>query len=191
MREGRVRPVHNPQGRSMLDDLPPDLPRLHTLRTWHAMCVQRIDAKIAALTERQAQQERVQRARREREPEWVVELGIGDGRPPAEVHAGHCYAIGKRRRPVSRDEARRLLAEGLRACSHCTPDTTLDIPLSRRTAPTTAAHPPATHPWRPPPLARAATTHRPPRTGRPACPPLPRPRSANRTPPPSPSPAAT
>ncbi|MEW2569467.1 hypothetical protein [Streptomyces sp. NPDC047070] len=41
------------------------------------MWVQRIDAKIAALTERQAQQERVRRARRE--PEWIVELGIGAG----------------------------------------------------------------------------------------------------------------
>ncbi|MFF3489527.1 DUF6233 domain-containing protein [Streptomyces sp. NPDC002701] len=36
------------------------------------------------------------------------------------MHAGHCYAIGKRRRPVSRDEARRLLTAGLRACTHCT-----------------------------------------------------------------------
>ncbi|WP_247707032.1 DUF6233 domain-containing protein [Streptomyces liliiviolaceus] len=38
--------------------------------------------------------------------------------------------MGKRRRPISRDEARRLLNAGLRACSHCSPDTLLDIPLS-------------------------------------------------------------
>ncbi|MFJ8540297.1 DUF6233 domain-containing protein [Streptomyces sp. NPDC093591] len=34
---------------------------------------------------------------------------------------------GKRRRAVSRDEARRLLAAGLGACSHCQPDTQLHI----------------------------------------------------------------
>ncbi|MER5756811.1 DUF6233 domain-containing protein [Streptomyces sp. NPDC002088] len=30
---------------------------------------------------------------------------------------------GTRRRAVSRDEARRLLAAGLQSCSHCQPDT--------------------------------------------------------------------
>ncbi|WP_328981481.1 DUF6233 domain-containing protein [Streptomyces mirabilis] len=39
-----------------------------------------------------------------REPDWIVELGIGNGRPPIEVHVGGCYAAGKRRRPVPRDE---------------------------------------------------------------------------------------
>ncbi|MFF3484181.1 hypothetical protein ACFYXC_12975 [Streptomyces sp. NPDC002701] len=29
----------------------------------------------------------------------MVELSIGAGRPPAELHIGHCYAIGKRRHP--------------------------------------------------------------------------------------------
>ncbi|MFF3489655.1 DUF6233 domain-containing protein [Streptomyces sp. NPDC002701] len=59
----------------------------------------------------------------------VIALGFGEGRRPIEVHAGDCYTIGKRRRPVSRDEARRLLATGIRARSHCTRDTTLEIPL--------------------------------------------------------------
>lgn len=122
----------------MFEDLPPDLTRLITLRTWHAMWLERIDAKIAAVRQQEAEQERGRRSRPP-QPDWVVELGIGAGRPPAELHAGHCYAIGKRRRPVSRDEARRLLAAGLRACSHCTPDTTLDIPLPSRPAPAAAA----------------------------------------------------
>ncbi|MFD8050105.1 DUF6233 domain-containing protein [Streptomyces sp. Tu102] len=30
---------------------------------------------------------------------------------------------GKRRRTVSRDEARRLLGAGLESCTHCQPDT--------------------------------------------------------------------
>ncbi|MCW8102704.1 DUF6233 domain-containing protein [Streptomyces tauricus] len=123
----------------MFDDLPPDLARLLTLRTWHAMWLTRIDAKIAAVRQREAEQKRV-RLTRLPGPEWVVELGIGVGRPPVEVHAGHCYAIGKRHRPISRDEARRLLDAGLRACSHCTPDTTLDIPLPSRPALPAAAH---------------------------------------------------
>ncbi|MFF1606075.1 DUF6233 domain-containing protein [Streptomyces mirabilis] len=53
----------------------------------------------------------------------MVELGIGNGRPPIEVHVGACYAAGKRRRPVPRDEARRLLTSGVRACTHCKPST--------------------------------------------------------------------
>ncbi|WP_328491335.1 DUF6233 domain-containing protein [Streptomyces sp. NBC_00414] len=123
----------------MFDDLPADLSRLLALRTWHAMWLERIDAKIAAVRQREAEREH-RRLTRPPGPEWVVELGIGDGRPPVEVHAGHCYTIGKRRKPVSRDEARRLLDAGLRVCSHCTPDTLLDIPLSSRPALAAAAH---------------------------------------------------
>ncbi|WP_329438111.1 DUF6233 domain-containing protein [Streptomyces canus] len=67
------------------------------------------------------------RRSRPRPPEWVVEVGIGTGKPPLQVHAGTCHMIGSRRRPVSRDEARRLLTEGLRACTHCQPDTQLHI----------------------------------------------------------------
>ncbi|MFE9686800.1 DUF6233 domain-containing protein [Streptomyces sp. NPDC006285] len=122
----------------MFDDLPADLGRLLTLRIWHAMWLERIDAKIAVAQRREAEQDRALQTRPP-QPDWVVELGIGDGRPAIEVHAGHCYAIGKRRRPVSRDEARRLLAAGLRACSHCTPDITLDVPLPSRPALAAAA----------------------------------------------------
>jgi hypothetical protein len=42
------------------------------------------------------------------------------------VHAGDCYAAGSRR-PIDRDEARRLLASGLRACPHCQSDIDLRI----------------------------------------------------------------
>ncbi|MET7889526.1 DUF6233 domain-containing protein [Streptomyces avermitilis] len=104
----------------MSDDLPPDLPRLQALRVWHALWLERIDRKIAALRVREAERQRGERARPP-VPEWIVELGIGDGRPPVELHTGGCYAAGKRRRPVSDEEARRLLASGLRACTHCEP----------------------------------------------------------------------
>lgn len=110
----------------MFDDLPPDLDRLHTLRVWHTMWLQRIDAKIAALTRRQTEEERGRR-NRPAPPEWIVELGIGERRPPLRVHAGDCHMAGKRHRPVDRDEARRLLATGLTACGHCRPDSLLGI----------------------------------------------------------------
>ncbi|WP_347232857.1 hypothetical protein [Streptomyces silvensis] len=41
-----------------MSDLPPDLPRLRTLRTWHAMWVERLDEAIAT-----AEQQEVERAR--------------------------------------------------------------------------------------------------------------------------------
>ncbi|MFF5553602.1 DUF6233 domain-containing protein [Streptomyces olivaceoviridis] len=39
------------------------------------------------------------------------------------VHRDTCLMAGKRPRPVGPDEARRLLADGTSACSHCCPDT--------------------------------------------------------------------
>ncbi|MFF7550763.1 DUF6233 domain-containing protein [Streptomyces canus] len=79
-----------------------------------------------SLERREAEAEHGRRSR-PRPPEWVVEVGIGTGKPPFQVHAGTCHMNGSRRRPVSRDEARRLLADGLRACTHCQPDTQLHI----------------------------------------------------------------
>jgi hypothetical protein len=64
---------------------------------------------------REAEREHGWRVRPAR-PEWIVQLGIGTGRPPVQVHAGDCYAAGNRRRAINRDEARRLLASGLPAC---------------------------------------------------------------------------
>ncbi|MGQ4465292.1 DUF6233 domain-containing protein [Streptomyces violaceoruber] len=119
----------------MFDDLPSDLDQLRTLRIWHALWVQRIDAKAAAIRQRQAEEE-YGRRNRPAPPEWIVELGIGAGRPPLQVHAGDCHMAGKRHRPVDRDEARRLLTQGLKACIHCQPDVLLHIiDLSRAAGP--------------------------------------------------------
>ncbi|MEU5335599.1 DUF6233 domain-containing protein [Streptomyces asoensis] len=119
----------------MFDYLPEDLPCLETLRVWHTLWLTRIHAKIAAVQKRQAEVEQGRR-RRPEPPDWTVELGIGAGRPPIQVHAGDCYMAGKRRRPIGRDEARRLLADGLRPCTHCRPDAQLDVPgLPRGIAP--------------------------------------------------------
>ncbi|MEV5012418.1 MULTISPECIES: DUF6233 domain-containing protein [unclassified Streptomyces] len=110
----------------MFDDLPPDLERLRTLRVWHAMWLRRIDRKITQVVQRQAEQDRGRRAK-PRPPEWIVELGIGAGRPPTQVHRGSCYMAGKRHRPIGREEARSLLAAGTSACMHCRPDRDLGI----------------------------------------------------------------
>ncbi|MGF0175876.1 DUF6233 domain-containing protein [Streptomyces sp. Marseille-Q5077] len=56
---------------------------------------------------------------------------------PVQVHAGDCHMAGKRRRTISRDEARRLLTAGLRGCTHCEPDARLrmdDLGARRRPA---------------------------------------------------------
>ncbi|MGI5397167.1 DUF6233 domain-containing protein [Streptomyces sp. CA-251251] len=84
------------------------------------MWVQRIDTKIAAVLKRQAEEQHGRR-NRPRPPEWIVELGIGAHRPPLQVHAGDCYIAGTRRRPVDRDEARRLLASDSRPAPTASP----------------------------------------------------------------------
>ncbi|WP_328876987.1 DUF6233 domain-containing protein [Streptomyces sp. NBC_00299] len=99
--------------KNVFDDLPPVLDRLPTFRVWHALWLQRIDHRSPPFRG-QAEQEHGQHSR-PRPPEWIVELGIGDGRPPIEVQAGDCRMAGHRRRRVSREEARRRLAAGTRA----------------------------------------------------------------------------
>ncbi|MER7135417.1 DUF6233 domain-containing protein [Streptomyces sp. NPDC000341] len=61
------------------------------------------------------------------QPDWVLELGIGVGSRPVEVHAGRCYAIGRRRKTITREQAVAALGEGVEACTHCRPDTELGI----------------------------------------------------------------
>lgn len=107
-------------------DLPSDLPRLRTLEQQLTIWIGHVRTAITA-AEQQEREQRQGEERRPPTPDWIVELGIGQGSPPIEVHAGHCYAAGKRRRPIDRDQARTLLADGIRACSHCRPDTDLGV----------------------------------------------------------------
>ncbi|MFD8023831.1 DUF6233 domain-containing protein [Streptomyces lavendulae] len=60
-------------------------------------------------------------------PEWLIEHGIGTGRPPVRVHAGGCWDTRTRCKPATADQARRALAEGVSACPHCRPDTALGV----------------------------------------------------------------
>ncbi|WP_326604310.1 DUF6233 domain-containing protein [Streptomyces sp. NBC_01800] len=65
--------------------------------------------------------------RRPTTPDWIVELSIGVGARPIEVHVGGCYAAGKRHRAITREQALAALADGIRACIHCRPDTELGV----------------------------------------------------------------
>jgi hypothetical protein len=109
-----------------VNDLPPDLPRLRTLETWLAVSLDRVRQQIAAAEQQEREKQRGEE-RRPPPPDWVLELGIGVGSPPSEVHAGHRYAIGRRRRPITREQALAALGEGVRACVHCRPDTELGV----------------------------------------------------------------
>ncbi|MFJ3184424.1 DUF6233 domain-containing protein [Streptomyces sp. NPDC086796] len=111
----------------MSEDGPSRLVMLRFARRVAVQHLDQIDRWIATEERWEAERQQGEQARPP-EPDWVVELGIGQGAPAAEVHAGHCYSIGKRRRPITREQALRLLAEGTRACVHCRPDTELGLP---------------------------------------------------------------
>jgi hypothetical protein len=118
--------VVHPQHRiELVSDLPPDLPRLYTLRTWHAMWVDRLDNAIAAAEQREAEKARGE-AVRPPVPDWLIERGL-QGRNAVYVHVGDCHMAGKRSRPADRDQARQALAGGTDACPHCRPDTALGV----------------------------------------------------------------
>jgi hypothetical protein len=105
-------------------DLPPDLPRLRTLETWLALALDEVRAAIAAAERREAERQRGEQAR-PAPPDWLLELGLNRDAPPVQVHVGDCWNAGKRRRGISRDEALRALADGVKACGACRPDSEL------------------------------------------------------------------
>ncbi|GAA4339715.1 DUF6233 domain-containing protein [Streptomyces venetus] len=63
--------------------------------------------------------------RRPPPPDWLLELGLNRNAPPVQVHARNCWNSGKRARGIGRGEALRALADGVRACSACRPDSEL------------------------------------------------------------------
>lgn len=60
-------------------------------------------------------------------PDWLLEHGIGAGRPPVRVHVGDCWDTPTRCKPAAAEAARRALAEGVEACTHCRPHTALGV----------------------------------------------------------------
>lgn len=109
-----------------MTDLPPDLPRLRTLETWLAYTLKEVRQAIAAAEQREAERQRgIQN--RPAPPDWLLEQGLNRDTPPVQVHVGDCWNAGKRVRGISRDEARRALVEGVKACGACRPDSALGL----------------------------------------------------------------
>jgi hypothetical protein len=108
-----------------VSDLPPDLPRLRTLETWLELSLARVRQQIVA-AEQQAAAEAARRPPAP-PPDWLLEHGIGAGRHPVRVHVGDCWDTRNRCHPADRDAARRALADGVEACTHCRPDTELGV----------------------------------------------------------------
>ncbi|MDT0608908.1 DUF6233 domain-containing protein [Streptomyces lancefieldiae] len=107
-----------------MTDLPPDLPRLRTLETWLVLTLDEVRAAIAAAEQREQERQRGIEAR-PAPPDWLLEQGLNRDSPPVQVHVGDCWNAGKRRRGISRSEALQALADGVRACGACRPDSEL------------------------------------------------------------------
>ncbi|MEU9234486.1 DUF6233 domain-containing protein [Streptomyces subrutilus] len=105
--------------------LPPDLPRLRTLVTYLRGELGRAERALTAAEEAEALA--AQRRPPPEPPAWLVERGIGVGRPPARVHAGGCWDATKRCAPATAEQIRALLAQGIAACPQCRPDTILGV----------------------------------------------------------------
>ncbi|WP_326615183.1 DUF6233 domain-containing protein (plasmid) [Streptomyces scopuliridis] len=106
--------------------LPPDLNRLRVLETWYAACLHEVREAIARLETLGPAQPGTGRARPAPWAEWKVEVQrmAADG-VPWRVHQGDC-GMGKGR-GCTRDEARRMLTDGVEACPYCNPDVALGL----------------------------------------------------------------
>ncbi|WP_426568073.1 DUF6233 domain-containing protein [Streptomyces canus] len=104
-------------------DLPPDLGRLRTVEQFLVLALERVREQIAKQERREQEQQRAIEAR-PLAPDWLIEQ-LPSG--PTYVHAGDCWAAGKRSTGVSREQARRALRDGATACSACTPDSALGL----------------------------------------------------------------
>ncbi|MFJ4974226.1 DUF6233 domain-containing protein [Streptomyces coeruleorubidus] len=107
-----------------MTDLPPDLPRLRTLETFLALLLDEVRRAIAAAETREHERQRGIEARPPA-PDWLIELGLNRDSPPVQVHVGDCWNAGKRHKGIRRDEALRALADGVKACGACRPDSEL------------------------------------------------------------------
>ncbi|RZD54910.1 hypothetical protein C0Q58_30715 [Streptomyces albidoflavus] len=72
--------------------------------------------------ERRRAERRMGEARRPPPPDWVVQVGIGQGSPPVCVHVGGCDMAGARVRPLSRAQVLEALDRGIEPCQYCRPD---------------------------------------------------------------------
>ncbi|MFD3516260.1 DUF6233 domain-containing protein [Streptomyces sp. NPDC058657] len=108
-----------------MSDLPPDLPRLLTLETWHAMQLERIRAAIRVAEEAEVSRRREEELLAQPAPEWLAESSPAGG--PGAVHRGDCGLHGGRVKGIGIDAARRAIVEGAEPCPACRPETALGL----------------------------------------------------------------
>jgi hypothetical protein len=96
--------------------------------------LERVQERDLARTRRWIADEERREAERQRglaarppAPQWLIDVGLNPQAPPLFVHVGDCWMAGKRSRAVSREQARRALADGVKACRQCQPDTALGM----------------------------------------------------------------
>lgn len=110
----------------MNDPLPLDeLAALRFLKRVQERDLARTKRWIADAERREAERARGDQARPQA-PDWLIEQGL-NGRKPVYVHVGDCWSGKKRTNPITRDEARRALAENIDPCPQCRPDTALGV----------------------------------------------------------------
>jgi len=98
---------------------------LYGLRSYPTRELRRVDAWIAREQQRQRERQRGNQSRPPT-PDWLVELGIGQGRPAVMVHVGGCDMVQGRWRAVGRAEAWRRRDAGVDGCTHCEVDDALE-----------------------------------------------------------------
>lgn len=108
----------------MNDPVPERLALLRFLQQVQERDLARTRRWIADEERREAERQRGIEARPP-DPDWLLELGLNRDAPPVQVHVGGCWNKGKRVRGISRDAALRALADGVKACGACRPDSEL------------------------------------------------------------------
>ncbi|MEV6696206.1 DUF6233 domain-containing protein [Streptomyces sp. NPDC051453] len=107
----------------MDDDLPPDVERLETLRTWHVLSLERIDRALDDARRREAEaQERRERAAAE--SRFKVEPGLDQ----QVIHRGGCQKWVGTRSYLDRSEVLLAIQDealNVKPCQVCRPDTAL------------------------------------------------------------------
>ena len=107
-----------------------DPSRLEMLRFLERYQLQQLEQTRRWISDEERREAEHRRGEQQRPPtpDWVVELGLSGGAPQA-VHVGGCAMGGTqaRTKPISLDQAVRALADGVRACTFCRPDTELGI----------------------------------------------------------------
>ncbi|MFJ9101265.1 DUF6233 domain-containing protein [Streptomyces sp. NPDC102405] len=107
-----------------MSEQPSRLDMLRFLERVQASDLERTRRWIADEERRQQERQRGIQARPPA-PDWLLEVGLNRDAPPVYIHAGDCWNAGKRSKGISRDEALRALAGGVKACGACRPDTAL------------------------------------------------------------------